>query len=274
MDLIRIDLDAIIRGRLGKSKARFLPRFATRLLERLVCQDELNAALEATYPAEGTAFADAIFRHFDIEIEVRGLEHIPDGGRYIFASNHPLGGLDGIGLIKVLGARYGDSGLRVMVNDMLMNVEPLRRVFLPINKFGAQGRKAVRLIGDALNSDQQIVMFPAGLVSRLGDDGSIADLEWQKSVVAKAIETKRDIIPVRFIGQNRKRFYRLARLRKKLGLKFNLEQTLLPAELVAARGSRFSIIFGTPVTWQELRDSGLSHSEAAQHLRSKVYSLS
>lgn len=274
MDLIRIDLDAIIRGRLGKSKARFLPRFATRLLERLVCQDELNAALEATYPAEGTAFAEAIFRHFDIEIEMRGLEHIPDGGRYIFASNHPLGGLDGIGLIKVLGARYGDSGLRVMVNDMLMNVEPLRRVFLPINKFGAQGRKAVRLIADALNSDQQIVMFPAGLVSRLGDDGSIADLEWQKSVVAKAIETKRDIIPVRFIGQNRKRFYRLARLRKKLGLKFNLEQTLLPAELVAARGSRFSIIFGTPVTWQELRDSGLSHSEAAQHLRSKVYSLS
>ena len=274
MDLIRIDLDAIIRGRLGKSKARFLPRFATRLLERLVCQDELNAALEATFPAEGTAFAEAIFRHFDIEIEVRGLEHIPDGGRYIFASNHPLGGLDGIGLIKVLGARYGDSGLRVMVNDMLMNVEPLRRVFLPINKFGAQGRKAVRLIADALNSDQQIVMFPAGLVSRLGDDGSIADLEWQKSVVAKAIETKRDIIPVRFIGQNRKRFYRLARLRKKIGLKFNLEQTLLPAELVAARGSRFSIIFGTPVTWQELRDSGLSHSEAAQHLRSKVYSLS
>ena len=274
MDLIRIDLDAIIRGRLGKSKARFLPRFATRLLERLVCQDELNAALEATYPAEGTAFAEAIFRHFDIEIEMRGLEHIPDGGRYIFASNHPLGGLDGIGLIKVLGARYGDSGLRVMVNDMLMNVEPLRRVFLPINKFGAQGRKAVRLIADALNSDQQIVMFPAGLVSRLGDDGSIADLEWQKSVVAKAIETKRDIIPVRFIGQNRKRFYRLARLRKKLGLKFNLEQTLLPAELVAARGSRFSIIFGTPVTWQELRDSGLSHSEAAQHLRSKVSSLS
>ncbi len=269
----RIDLDEIIRSRVGGKKARFIPRFLTASLERLIRQDDLNAALEATYPSEGTAFAKAIFNHFDIGIDVEGEENIPAGGRFIFASNHPLGGLDGIGLIKVLGGRYGDEGLRVMVNDMLMNVSPLKRVFLPINKFGKQGREAVRAFGEAMASDMQIVMFPAGLVSRLGDDGNIADLEWQKSVVAKAIESRRDIIPVRFIGENRPRFYKLARLRKKLGLKFNIEQTLLPAELVEARGKRFRVIFGKPISWKSLRDFPGSQREAAAQLRAAVYNL-
>lgn len=270
---LKIDLDAILRQRIGDRKSRFIPRFATAALERLVHQNELNATLEATFPTEGSEFAARVYNHFSLTLNVEGLENIPPEGRFIFASNHPLGGLDGIGLIKVLGAKYGDENIRFLVNDMLMNVEPLRSVFLPINKFGAQGRAAARLISEAYQSHRQIIIFPAGLVSRLSDDGKIADLEWQKSFILKAVEHKRDIIPIRFVGKNRMRFYRTARIRSSFGLKFNIEQTMLPAELCAARGKTFSVKILKPISWQHLEErlqAGESPKKIAAEIRSLV----
>lgn len=275
MEKLNIDLHKILRTRAG-GKGRLIPGFIISALERFIHQDELNETLDVTYPAEGTEFAEAVYKHFDLSLEVRGLDNIPESGRFIFASNHPLGGLDGIGLIKVLGKRYGDLGLRFLVNDMLMNVEPLRTVFLPINKYGSQGREAARAIAEAYASDAQILIFPAGLVSRLQPDGSIADLTWQKSFIQKALEYKRDIIPVRFEGLNRRRFYKTAYWRKKLGLKVNIEQAMLPAELCASRGKKFRVTFGKPILWQELAErlaSGSTPARLASDLRTLTHNL-
>lgn len=277
MEKLEIDLNRIIRSRIGGWKGRLIPGFLISALERLVHQKELNATLDATYPAEGTAFAEAVYEYFDLTLDVRGMENIPDSGRFIFASNHPLGGLDGIGLIKALGSRYGDDGIRFLVNDMLMNVEPLRPVFLPINKYGSQGRKAAKAIADAYASDMQMLIFPAGLVSRLHPDGEIRDLAWQKSFIQKAVEYERDIIPVRFEGLNRNRFYRTAWWRKRLGVKINIEQAMLPAELCAARGNSYRVIFGRPVSWGQLADriaAGATPGALAAEIRTTVLSLS
>ena len=277
MEKLEIDLNRIIRSRIGGWKGRLIPGFLISALERLVHQKELNATLDATYPAEGTAFAEAVYEYFDLTLDVRGMENIPDSGRFIFASNHPLGGLDGIGLIKVLGSRYGDDGIRFLVNDMLMNVEPLRPVFLPINKYGSQGRKAAKAIADAYASDMQMLIFPAGLVSRLHPDGEIRDLAWQKSFIQKAVEYERDIIPVRFEGLNRNRFYRTAWWRKRLGVKINIEQAMLPAELCAARGNSYRVIFGRPVSWRQLADrlaAGATPAALAAEIRTTVHTLS
>lgn len=272
---LRIDLDSIIRSRVGGWKGRLIPRFLTAALERLIHQEELNETLRVTFPAEGTEFAEAVYRHFGLTLDVEGLENIPKEGRFIFASNHPLGGLDGIGLIKVLGGIYGDSGVRFLVNDMLMNVEPLRPVFLPINKYGSQGRAAAKAIAGAYGSDAQILIFPAGLVSRLHPDGEIRDLQWQKSFIAKALEYDRAVVPVYFEGRNRMSFYRTAKWRKLLGLKINIEQALLPSELCASRSGRYRVVFGKPVSCDEIREeverSGLAG--AAASVRDKVYAL-
>ncbi len=276
MEKLRIDLDGIIRARAGGWKARIIPRPLTYALERMIRQTELNAMLDATWPAEGTAFADALYDHLRLSVSTRGEENIPPEGRFIFASNHPLGGLDGIGLIKVLGARYGDAGIRFLVNDMLMNVGPLRPVFLPVNKYGSQGREAARAIAAAYASDMQILIFPAGLVSRLHPDGSISDLVWQKSFIQKAVEYERDIIPVRFEGLNRSRFYRTAYWRKRLGLKVNIEQAMLPAELCAARGNSYRVTFGHPISWRTLAGhiaGGASPAALAAEIRATVISL-
>lgn len=269
----KIDLHRILRERIPGGKGKWIPGFMISALERLVHQKELNEVLETTDPSTGSEFADRTYTFFDLGLEVEGLENIPDHRRLIFASNHPLGGLDGIGLIKVLGRRYGDDRIKFLVNDMLMNVEPLRPVFLPINKYGSQGRKAAAEIAQAYRSDAQIVIFPAGLVSRLGDNGDIADLEWHKSFVAKAVESRRDIVPVRFIGLNRPRFYKLAYWRRRLGLKVNIEQAMLPAELCAARGKSFKIKFGKPVCWRDILDSGRAYSDVAADIRRTVHEL-
>lgn len=269
---LEINLHTILRERVPRRIGRFIPGFLISGLERVIHQDELNEMLRMAYPARGSAFSRRILEYLDITVEVEGLDSLPSR-RLMFASNHPLGGLDGITLIAVLGERYGDNGVRFLVNDMLMNVEPLRDVFLPINKYGSQGRAAAVAINEALASDMQILQFPAGLVSRRLKDGEIADLEWQKAFVAKAIEYERDIVPVRFIALNTPRFYNTALWRKRLGVKVNLEQALLPGEVCKARGSHFRIIFGKPISYVALKESGKSPKELAAEIRATVYSL-
>lgn len=266
-----IDLTGIIRTRVGGWKGKMIPGFMLRGLERLVRQDELNAMLRYAYPAEGSEFSEKILEHLNIRLDVRGLEDLPCDEPLVFASNHPLGGLDGIAMVAVLGRHYGDGEIAVLVNDMLMNVTPLRDVFLPINKYGRQGRKSAEAINRAYEEGKQLLVFPAGLVSRLGDDGVIRDLKWQKAFVSKSLEHGRRVVPVHFEALNSKRFYKAARLRKKLGIKVNLEQALLPGELVKAGGTTFRITFGKPIDVKEMASRELSPEGIAAHIRNHIY---
>lgn len=268
-ELIQIDLHAILRKRIKGWKGKLIPGFVISFLERIIHQEGLNELLRVGYPAKGHEFTHRILSHLKINVEVEGLESLPEG-RYVFASNHPLGGLDGITLVDILGAKYGDDNIRVLVNDMLMNVYPLRDVFLPVNKYGSQGRESVREISAAFASDKQMVTFPAGLVSRLGDDGKIADLRWQKAFVVKALESGRKIVPVWFDGLNSMRFYKTARWRKKLGLKVNIEQVLLPSEIFRSCYKNFRVEFGRPIDPEVLKMEGESPSKIADIIQSEL----
>lgn len=275
-ELLQLNIKEILGKRLPESKRRLIPDFVLTAIEKLIHQDELNNILRYCHPHEGSAFSEKVIEYLGINVKTEGLEKLERGGRYIFASNHPLGGLDGITLVNVLGKKFGDDNIRFLVNDMLLNVTPLRNVFLPINKYGAQGRKAAIAINEAYESDKEIVIFPAGLVSRKLDSGNIEDLTWQKAFVAKAIEFNRPIVPVHFEALNRSRFYNLARWRKKIGVKVNLEQVLLPAELVAAHDAQFHIKFGNPITpeWMSRKiESGENPKTIAAAIRKIVYDL-
>lgn len=272
--LLQLDIKGILKKRIPASKERFIPDFMYNALAKLIHQKELNEMLRIGYPSQGSKFSEKVLHYLDISVEVEGAENLPPlGKRVTFASNHPLGGLDGIALIAVLGRHYGDENIRFMVNDLLMNVEPLSNVFLPINKYGSQARAAADAINAEYASDRQLFVFPAGLVSRLHPGGKVHDLKWHKAFVQKAIEYDRDIVPVRFIALNRKRFYRLAKWRKKLGIKVNIEQATLPAELCASRGKRFRIIIGKPLKISELKASGRSSPAIAADIRDLIYTL-
>lgn len=272
-EILQLDIKSILKKRIPAKKRRWIPPFLITAVEKLIRQKELNEILRATLPSRGSEFAARVIDYLGITLDVKGLENLKEDKRYMFASNHPLGGLDGMALIKVLGSKYGDENIRFLVNDMLMNVEPLKNLFLPVNKFGRQGKDYALRIKEKLESDCQIFQFPAGLCSRLNDKGEIADLDWQKSFVVKAVESQRDIVPVFFRGKNSKNFYKTARWRKKLGIKFNLEQILLPSELCKAKGSRYEIIFGEPISPEKLKSLGTTPYEQSRELRKLSYSL-
>lgn len=269
MELLQLNLREILRHRIPDGKGKLVPGFVYSVLEKIICQEELNAILRHTHPKQGSAFSRSVLEYLNLSVETEGLDRLDKDKPYVFASNHPLGGLDGIALIAVLGQYFGDDRIRFLVNDMLMNVTPLADVFLPINKYGSQGRDAASAIAGAFADKRiQIGVFPAGLVSRLGDSGEIADLKWQKAFAAKALEYGREVIPVRFDALNRKRFYRVARLRKRLGLKINIEQILLPSELCAKRNHKMRIIFGSPIPL-----AGETPLTLTRKSREAVYSL-
>ncbi len=262
---IQINVGNVLRQRLP---GRHIPRWAVRWLERTICQDRLNEILRAIGDRQGVEAADVALRELGITLHATGLDSLPQG-RYIFASNHPLGGLDGLGLISLLGHHY-DGDIRFMVNDLLMAVEPLRPVFLPVNKYGRQSRQAATDIEAEYAGHKQMLTFPAGLCSRL-QHGQVRDLPWNKSVVSLAVTYRRDIVPVHFHAENTRFFYRLANLRKRLGMKFNAEMVYLPKEMIKKQDCTFSVTVGTPVPWQQL--DAAHPREQAQRLCRMVYDL-
>jgi putative hemolysin len=240
-----------------------------RWLERTICQDRLNTILEKMADKNSVDAATAALDEMGITVMASGLDALPDG-RYMFVSNHPLGGLDGLALISLLGNRY-DHKIKFLVNDLLMAVTPLRGVFLPVNKYGNQSREAAAEISSSLKGDNQLITFPAGLCSRMQPDGSIADLPWQKAAVVHAVNYQRDVVPIYFDARNSRFFYRFAKWRKRLGIKFNIELIFLPKEMLKQSGSNLHFVVGQPIPWSSL-DAHAPRHEAAR-LRDIVYSM-
>lgn len=267
---IKIDVGQVLRDKLG-TRSRYIPGFIIKALEGIIHQKELNELLANNFPARGGRFCEGVLDDLDVRLEVEGTQNLPESPRFILVSNHPLGGLDGVTMIAWLSRHYGRTA-RFVVNDILMAVEPLKDCFIPVNTHGGQNKSATRSLAEALESDDPVVIYPAGLVSRLGDDGKIADPAWRKMFVTKAIEYKRPIVPVFFNARNSALFYRFARFRKRMGLKFNYEMILLPREIFRARQARFSLTVGKPIGWEELALEGNS-AASAERLRKMVYSL-
>ena len=267
--ITQIDIKQVLRQK-APSAARKIPGFMVDYLIRTVHQDELNEILRRYHDKDGVAFMQELIGYFDLNLELVNEENIPAEGRYIFASNHPLGGLDGICLSAIIGGRF-DGKIRYLVNDLLLYLSNLRSIFVPINKHGAQGKKNAELIEKAYASDNQIITFPAGLCSRK-QNGKIQDTEWKKSFIQKAVEYRRDIVPVFFEGRNSNFFYRLANMRKALGIKMNCEMIYLPDEMFKSKHKTYSIHFGKPIPWQTF-DSSRKPAEWAEWVKEIVYNL-
>lgn len=250
--------------------ARWIPGFVYRLLSRILRIDFMNDPILYNHGyKKDVDFARASIDAFNVSLEVRGREHLPGEGRFIFVANHPLGGFDGMMIISELSRNY--PHLKVLVNDLLTNVKNMDGIFVPINKHGAQAMDNVRRINAIFESDEQVMSFPAGLVSRR-KKGVIRDVPWQKSVISKAKQTHRDIIPIHVSGRCSNFFYNLANVRKFLGIKANLEMFFLPNESYKHRNKHFVITFGKPVPYQTF-DKRYTPVQWASHVQDYTYSL-
>lgn len=251
------------------SKGIRLPGWVVGLLNRLLHVGEINRGLYEGRGVEGVDFARYVIEdHLNVTTLVEGAEHIPQEGSPIVAGNHPLGGPDGLALINAVGRYRRD--VKFPVNDFLTYLPGVEDIFIPVDKVHRNG-KAIASLEEAFASENVMLYFPAGVCSRR-QGGVVQDLEWKPTFVKKAVQYHRDIIPVYFDARNRRRFYFLANLRKKLGIKFNFEMALLPGEMYAQRGKRFRLVVGQPIPWQRFDDSR-SYKEWARLLREHVYQL-
>jgi putative hemolysin len=263
-----LDLEQIIRSRAG-NRAKYIPQFLIEWFKKAAHQDFINGYLKEGYV--GVEFCENSLKYLGVELEVKGLENLPkDGRKYTFVSNHPLGAIDGVTLGAVIGKEY-EGKVKYLINDLLMNLKGLAPLGIPINKIGGQARNLPKLIDEAFHSENQMLVFPAGLCSRK-IDGKIQDLPWGKAFVTKSRQTGRDIIPIHFEGQNSERFYKVAEWQKKLGLKFNIAMLMLPDEMYKSTGRKYKVTFGKPIPVETL-DRTKTDIEWAQDIRRIVYEL-
>lgn len=248
--------------------ARWIPGFVFSILRRIIHEQEINEFLFTNKNRDGLDFVDAIIEGFGAIVKVEGEKNIPQQGRYLVASNHPLGGLDGVALMQVMGRARKD--IVFPVNDILTYLPNLQVLFIPINKHGSNTDN-VRIIHQTFESDKMILYFPAGLVSRK-QKGIIKDLEWKKTFIAKAKQYHRDIIPVYTEGKNSSFFYNLANLRKKLGIKANIEMLFLPDEMYRQKNKIIRIKIGKPIPYQTF-DDRFNVSDWAEKVKAHVYEI-
>lgn len=263
-----IDIEEVFREKNPKLY-RWTPRFVFRWVERLVQLDEVNHVIY-TYADDDDAvtFSKHILEYFRVKVETIGVQNLEGNSRITVASNHPLGGLDGVALLATVGEKY--PGAIFPVNDILLFIPQFRKAFIPINKHGSN-RSNLKNIGSYFDSDEPVLYFPEGLCSRKRN-GVVGDWNWRKTFITTAIQRQRDIIPTRFEGKNSNFFYNLSNFRKKIGLKANIEMILLPREMFRQKGRTVKAIFAKPVSYTFF-DGRYKAAEWAELMRKFIYTL-
>ena len=270
---LQFDIRAILKSKAPKAK---VPNFIIRYLERIVHVKQMNAFLRKYPDLKGYAFIDrVIHEELGCTASIEGTENIPANGKpMIFVSNHPLGGLDGMIIAQMIHeSRSEKRELKVIVNELLMYMEPINELWAPVNKVGHLTKEQAAEQQRMWESETDVLTFPAGACSRLQHiDGKwqIQDLEWQKNFVQRAREYQRDVVPIYFEGKNSRFFYALAYIRKLLHIKINIEMLYLVDEMYGAHGKHFKVHVLPPIPYSTF-DNTKTPKQWAQYVKSIVY---
>lgn len=263
-----IDIEKVINDKNPKL-LRVMPGFLLRYVKRILHQDEINDFINRNGHHQSFDFVDDIIREFGATVNTYGLDNLPAEGGCIVASNHPLGGLDGIALVQSIGKKRKD--LKFIVNDVLMQLKNLEDIFIGVNKHGKNAAQSIEIINNLYRTDLTIMIFPAGLASRK-QKGFIKDLEWKKTFVTRSRQHTRDVIPVFIDGHNTNFFYNFAYWRKRIGIKSNIEMFYLVDEMYKQKGQVINITFGKPIPHTTF-DKRFTDYEWAQKVKDFVYTL-
>lgn len=268
---LQFDIRAIVKSKAPKAH---VPEFILRYLERITHIKQMNAFLRRHPDARDYEFIRlTVSEELGCSASIDGIENIPTDDRpVIFVSNHPLGGLDGM-IIAQMIHEHRPRSLKVIVNELLMFMEPIASLWAPVNKVGRLTREQAAEQQRMWESESDVLSFPAGACSRLQRiDGKwqIRDLEWQKNFIQRAKEYKRDIVPIYFEGRNSRFFYTLALLRKWLHIKLNIEMLYLVDEMYGAHGKHFKVHVLPPIPYTTF-DTTQTPKAWAQYVKSIVY---
>ncbi|HIP35787.1 MAG TPA: glycerol acyltransferase [Crocinitomix sp.] len=261
-----IDVDKILKDK-NPNIAKWMPKFVVKYLKKVLHQNEINQILTNKKGLNGVEFSKAILSDFNNKTQAIGLENIPKTGGVILACNHPLGGMDALILIQEISKVRTD--FKFVVNDVLLNLKNLQDVFVGVNKYGNNSKTSLNELNELFASNQAVVVFPAGLVSRkFGKE--VKDLEWKKTFITRAKKFNRDVIPVYIDGKLSNFFYRLYKIRKFFGVKANVELFYLIDETLKQKNKKYKVFFGKPIKYTKF-DKSKSDKDWAEEVKKMTY---
>lgn len=236
-------------------------------LRRITHEQEVNRFLEQHSQLTGFDFIDEVLDYFNFSYSIsnRHRHNIPATGRVVIVANHPLGALDGLSLLKMVGEVRRD--VKIVANDMLLNFSALSSLFLPVDNLSKSTRKSsVGNIIDSLNRDEAVIVFPAGEVSRIRPSG-VRDGKWNSGFLNFAKKTNAPVLPV-FVGaRNSSLFYSASMVYKPLS------GMMLAHEMFNKNSKTIQICVGEPIPYLQIEALPLVKAEKAKLLRRHLYRL-
>ncbi|WP_114416182.1 lysophospholipid acyltransferase family protein [Marinospirillum perlucidum] len=249
------------------TQPRLIRQPLVALLKDLFHEDEINAFLDQHQDLGPLEFVDQVLERFQFSYQVaaREKQNIPAEGRVVIVANHPIGSLDGLVLLKLVSEIRPD--VKVVANELLWQLKPLRPLLLPVDNLSSKGfRQTFRQVTASLENEEAVIIFPAGEVSRMTAKG-IRDCQWQKGFVHFARKTNSPLLPVHLDYTNSALFYSLSMIYKPLG------GLLLVREMFRKHRRDLPVRIGELIPLEHFDLPGLPVKTKVKLLRKQVYRL-
>lgn len=248
-------------------KSPLITRPTLSVLKRLFHEDEVNHFLDNNKDCAGFEFIDRVLDHFNFTYQVGQVDrrNIPASGRVLIIANHPLGALDGLALLRLVGEIRPD--VKIVGNDLLMGFDGLKSLVLPVdNMEGKTGRQQLKAIMNCLHNEEAVIIFPAGEVSRLSPSG-VKDQHWNHNYLKLAQKTNSPLLPVHIGGRNSMLFYTSSFLYRPLST------MQLANEMFRQRNRKIPMQVSQAIPIQELARLPLNDKEKSKLVKRHLYRI-
>ena len=252
-------------------KYGFIGTFFGWLLMKVLNISTINKIYNRNRHLEKLDFLNALLDDFQIKFEIpeEDLKRLPKDGAYITVSNHPLGGIDGILLLKLMIEQRAD--FKIIANFLLHRIEPLKPYIMPVNPF--EDRKDVQSSVTGfknsilhLRNGHPLGVFPAGEVSTYKDGKLVVDKPWEEAAMKLIKKAEVPVVPIYFHAKNSRLFYRLSKISD------TLRTAKLPSELLTQKHRVIKVRIGKPISVKDQKEHhGLE--EFSEFIRRKTYML-
>ncbi|GGH45317.1 glycerol acyltransferase [Mangrovimonas yunxiaonensis] len=250
----------------------FLGTFVGWLLMKVLKISTLNKIYNRNKHLKELDFLNSILSEFQINFEIpeEDLKRLPKDGAYITVSNHPLGGIDGILLLKLMLEQRTD--FKIIANFLLHRIAPLKPYILPVNPFETRKDAKSSILGfknaiKHLQDGHPLGIFPAGEVSTYRDGKLVVDRPWEEAAMKLAQKAEVPIVPIYFHAKNSKLFYKLSKIND------TFRTAKLPSELLTQKRRTIKVRIGRPISVKDQTEYK-DLKEFSEFIRRKTYMLS
>ncbi len=245
----------------------FLSKSLIKVAKKVIHENSINDFLNKNSHLKGFEFVNAVLDYFEFDYTVSSndIQNIPSSGKVVIIANHPLGALDALSLLKLVGTVRND--VKIIANDFLNGIDALKSLLIPINNFKKrQSKNDIQAVYDTLNDDCAIIIFPAGEVSRASTKG-VKDPLWSKGFLNFAINSNAPILPIYIAGKNSKAFYTMSIINK------TFSTLLLSNEMFKKKSTNINIKIGEIISNEHIKPKGLNKKYLVNLYKKHLYSL-